>query len=391
MKKIFTILAAVLFSATMFAEKTLYFNSGSWASEPGRFAIYCISNESWSGLEALEEANLYSVKVADEVTQVVFCRMNPELEKNEWASLWNQTEDLTIPEGKDLYTITGWGEGHGAKATGAWSKYGELPKVQIAGEWAIEGEGEDAKWVISDLKVADDKKTASIKINIEMNDKNGYAFKMLIDGKWMSLNGEGEWYTLKREWPGVKGLKENQDNFWLSIDVAGEYVFTWTFANDSLGIQFPAEPELKHQNGFYLIGRIDGKDGWDIEGIADAHLFVKNEAAEGEEYSLKVELKENDEIQAVRVDKDKLGAWYPGGDGNNLKVDAAHAGKVTIYFRPNKDGGDDWHHKCLYISKDATGIDNTAATVKAVKVVRDGQMFIEMNGVLYTLQGAIVK
>ena len=39
----------------------------------------------------------------------------------------------------------------------------------------------------------------------------------------------------------------------------------------------------------------------------------------------------------------------------------------------------------------ATAIDNTEATVKAVKVVRDGQLFIQKNGVLYNAQGAIVK
>ena len=39
----------------------------------------------------------------------------------------------------------------------------------------------------------------------------------------------------------------------------------------------------------------------------------------------------------------------------------------------------------------ATGIDNTEAAVKAVKVIRDGKLFIEKNGVLYDAQGTIVK
>ena len=39
----------------------------------------------------------------------------------------------------------------------------------------------------------------------------------------------------------------------------------------------------------------------------------------------------------------------------------------------------------------ATAIENTEATVKAVKVVRDGQLLIQKNGVLYNAQGAIVK
>ena len=39
----------------------------------------------------------------------------------------------------------------------------------------------------------------------------------------------------------------------------------------------------------------------------------------------------------------------------------------------------------------ATGIDNAEAAVKAVKVIRDGKLFIEKNGVLYDAQGTIVK
>ncbi len=38
-----------------------------------------------------------------------------------------------------------------------------------------------------------------------------------------------------------------------------------------------------------------------------------------------------------------------------------------------------------------TGINNTEEAVKTVKVIRDGQLFIEKNGVLFNAQGAIVK
>lgn len=40
---------------------------------------------------------------------------------------------------------------------------------------------------------------------------------------------------------------------------------------------------------------------------------------------------------------------------------------------------------------DGTAIDNTDATAKAVKVLRDGVLFIEKNGVRYNAQGAVVR
>lgn len=44
-----------------------------------------------------------------------------------------------------------------------------------------------------------------------------------------------------------------------------------------------------------------------------------------------------------------------------------------------------------FVAEGGTGITNTEAAVKAVKVVREGKLFIEKNGVLYNAQGAVVK
>ena len=48
-------------------------------------------------------------------------------------------------------------------------------------------------------------------------------------------------------------------------------------------------------------------------------------------------------------------------------------------------------YKLVFTADGATAIDNTEAEVKAVKVVRDGQLLILKNGVLYNAQGAVVK
>ena len=54
----------------------------------------------------------------------------------------------------------------------------------------------------------------------------------------------------------------------------------------------------------------------------------------------------------------------------------------------NGDGG--FIKMCL-TAPFPTAVENTEATVKAVKVVRNGQLFIEKNGVLYNAQGSVVK
>lgn len=44
-----------------------------------------------------------------------------------------------------------------------------------------------------------------------------------------------------------------------------------------------------------------------------------------------------------------------------------------------------------FVSEYPTAIDNSEVEVKAVKVIRDGKLFIEKNGVLYDAQGTVVK
>lgn len=63
---------------------------------------------------------------------------------------------------------------------------------------------------------------------------------------------------------------------------------------------------------------------------------------------------------------------------------------IDIWEVVPKADGWSWD-ELTYEAPSATAIDNTNAAVKAVKVVRDGVLYIEKNGVLYNAQGAIVR
>lgn len=69
------------------------------------------------------------------------------------------------------------------------------------------------------------------------------------------------------------------------------------------------------------------------------------------------------------------------------------AGEVMIWFS-EADSDDSQYarvQKVEFSLTDPTAINNMNVEKKAVKVVRNGQLFIEMNGVLYNAQGTIVK
>ena len=103
---------------------------------------------------------------------------------------------------------------------------------------------------------------------------------------------------------------------------------------------------------YYLVGTINDEDQWN--NIIDGYLFTRNQDAQGEEYTLVVTLHTGDEFKVRRVTGGVLGTydndWFPQANNSNYVVDEAHSGEVTIYFRPNGDGGDDWHYRVIYVS-----------------------------------------
>ena len=147
----------------------------------------------------------------------------------------------------------------------------------------------------------------------------------------------------------------------------------------------PAQPTMA--NGFYLIGQ----KGWDLAALSAELLFAAS-PDNNTEYVLNVTLAENDELKVVKVENDAIKAWYPDGMDNQYKVDAAHAGAKSVYFRETYN--EDWAAFGGYIYIEAnttTGVVDLVNGTEAVKFIRDGQLYIRANGIVYTVMGQIVR
>ncbi len=97
----------------------------------------------------------------------------------------------------------------------------------------------------------------------------------------------------------------------------------------------PAEPV------YYVVGTMNN---WTP---SDEYKMTLNEEAEGVvEYMITLDLEANAELKVVKNNSE---VWYPEGMDNNYVI--SEDGEYTIYFRPNADGGDDWHYNVLYVSK----------------------------------------
>ena len=219
--------------------KTVYCkNLQSWWNADGAaVGVYAwtgdVKNAAWPGVrmeavtgeEGLWKADIDTAKYA----KIIFTRVNATGDIADWGA---KTADLTVPADKDLYTITSTSPVWGAPGvTGEWSVYGDdptpgpepptpvktLPVVALAGTMNA--------WAAANMTAADDSLSASIKVALEAK---AYEFKIVSDGKWLSLNGEGEsLYAFRQQnalnTVGYKELFDYMDGRW-SLEEAVERI-----------------------------------------------------------------------------------------------------------------------------------------------------------------------
>lgn len=76
-----------------------------WKSDGARFAVnYFGASNGWASLTDSDGDGYYSCEVPTGVTYI-FCRMNGSNTTNDWANKWNQTGDLTNPNGLNCYVV----------------------------------------------------------------------------------------------------------------------------------------------------------------------------------------------------------------------------------------------------------------------------------------------
>lgn len=87
---------------------TLYLKpSADWASSDARFAAYFFNDENNEWADLVQEGDYYKVAMPNDYNKVIFCRMNPATDENNWDNKWNQTANLDFsPSGyKNVFEV----------------------------------------------------------------------------------------------------------------------------------------------------------------------------------------------------------------------------------------------------------------------------------------------
>lgn len=218
-----------------------------------------------------------------------------------------------------------------------------------------------------------------------------YILKVTMNGTWAGENNVKGYNELTEKTPGLDDVSDDH-NIGFKLNAAGDVKVIYIAGETpvfKLQGDFYVKPAPVLANGYYLVGKFSGVDAWSVEDLSDAKLFVVNPDND-KEYQLSYTFAVGDSIKVVEVEDDAIKTWFPAGA--NYGIDDHHNGATTVYFRPDYQGGEGWHEACIYVVPTSTvDIDITNDGIHAVKVLRNGQIFILKGDKTYNGQGQLVK
>lgn len=383
MKKIFTLFAALTMVLSMSAVNIeggtkLYLTpNGNWKADNARFAAYFFVGETnaWASMTLVAgETEVYEVSApAGSWEKVIFCRMNPSATENKWDNKWNQTKDLTYDGTKNHCII----EEGAWDNCGSWVVYGsgETPDSDvytIVGDEALVGSNWNTADTNNDMLKQGDNTYKLDKENVTLS-KGTYSYKVCKGHTW----GTGEYPS-------------GQNNKVLTIDVSGVYNITFTYDG---GENLNATPTLVEEKEIIPVIQLAGEmTGWEtpvtLTASADGLTASTTISMDAKTYEFKI-VKDgvwlgND--GTMKRENDNQG-WDFEADKNNCKIEADIAGDYVFTWNYDKN-----QLAITFPSSTPSAVDNvTVEEVKAVKVIRNGQMYILRDGVLYNAIGQIAE
>ena len=307
-----------------------------------------------------------------------------------------------------------------------------IPTIAIAGD--MNGWNTSA----NTFTIAEDEKTASLALNLEAKD---YGFKMIIAGSWTS-----DEQKITRENNVTTYTGANGENGTLTADVAGEYIFTWTYETNTLVVTYPAKEEPQpvatwdeivftevaakgslngavfaaannaaftltvtdtdaskqeidqntasfgtaEENKAYDYrlktgGKSSSKNGLTLAIPADGTLRIAARTGSNSATDRNLVVKQADVelYNKLVVEADKVGDYYP-----YIYVEVKQ-GAVVLEYPVNTINFYAFGFKAA--EGPATGFEEIEAAEKAVKFIENGQIFILRDGAVFNLMGARVK
>lgn len=251
-------------------------------------------------------------------------------------------------------------------------------------------------------------------LNIEqivMANGKGYAIKPALTAAGYAYKDIDALDSLNND----KGAARNEPYLGLKIKKQGGYIACNLRAGDQIRVKFGyAKDAVKAFAGEQelTLTPTDNKLAV-LEYTAVTETYVKIQTTSGNTVVIKQIMVNEDVVDLMypityaATENGKVEGWTIALPGESVKVTFAPAEGYRTYsltyngvalHDDDKAGfvtftmpAEDVTIEAEFLANFPTAVENTEAEMKAVKVIRNGQLFIEKNGNLYNAQGAIVK
>ena len=245
------------------------------------------------------------------------------------------------------------------------TKISNLPAaVSVRGEWD--------SWANDvSLAMAKDGKTASGSKHFAAD--QGYEMKVINGGSWVRDNDKWHFYYSTNECSGIANTDAGNMKLW--TDFEGDYIFTWTYATNTLTITYPVA--VASTKKIYYVNKYDWSS---VKAYPFAPVYI---GWSGEAATLTAYTYEGHAIYCYEQPANRTKVIFVDGSNDNNKTDDLTLEEGKPYFY---DGT--WYASLPGVP---TSIDNNVVSDKAVKKIENGMLIIEKNGVRYNILGTIVK
>ena len=364
MKKIFILFAALTMVMSMSA-KDIYLNPGPWDVDGAKFSVYSIKTESFSNFLSAEDS--YKATVEDD-TKVIFVRHDGSATTPSWDNKWNQTNDLTIPETENCYTITGWNQ-----EDGKWSVYDPeaIPTYYITGNGALVGD----EWKVDAIKMDYNEESKLYTHTFNTLAANEYQLK-ITNGSWAESWGAS---NIDGAYAEIKGGDGNN----IVITLTQATTLTVKFDAEAKKISFEGLTVIESVISYVLMG-VGGDWATGIEMTQNPdneneYQLIGQPISEGD--VVKVATKNNSITVAWCNKVDEASVEHKWTDDGNIIL---APGKYNFFYKVKED--------LIYIqAATESAVDNVVVEKKATKIIRNGQMYILRNGVMYNSVGQVAE
>ena len=272
--------------------------------------------------------------------------------------------DFTLGEGSPALTAAADSSAIGDPR---WLPSQGLPYMAIIGEWN--------GWVGNELVPDSAEVSASCTVSLTMNQNSGYGFKVLVGSVAYCIQPGQSWYAFHRDWTTASGIDyaaSESEAFWLQIDMAGDYGFKWTMAEKKLEITFPEMPTRT----VYFVNNM----GWDS---VYAYAWDPQIAAWPGEIMELTNLEYTYPIYSYTLPVNRQNIIFndgTGGEGHQT-ADLTINENALYYFNGQ------WYASVADLPTNLKVVNND---VKAVKVIKNGQILIQKANKTFTVLGTEV-